>query len=222
MADTLDSFQKWALAQGTVGKATDGGFVGECVSLVNQYLYRVYGISAGAWGNAKDWATNGSVAGYFDREGSPSAGDIVVYGANYGGGVGHIGISLGNGVLLDQNWNNDGRIRTHALPTGYIAVLRRKGQQVSNNQGGSDMTDLYTERRLAFAIYGINGVYVPKNALNGDVDAQLAPSVGRDTNYAVQAMMDDEYGQAYKKYVLAGGAGDQKYVEVTEKLYKKA
>lgn len=129
----LSQFQNWALAQGSVGKYTDGQFVGECVSLINQYLGRVYGISAGAWGNAKDWATNGSVLGYFDRVGDLQPGDIVVYGPNFGGGYGHIGIYLGNNKILDQNGADDGKIRVNNLYPGYTAILRRKG---STPEGG--------------------------------------------------------------------------------------
>lgn len=132
---SLDDFKNWALSQGSVAK-TDGGYLGECVSLINQYLSKVYGIQAGAWGHAKDWATNSNVLQHFDRVGDLQRGDIVVWGPNFGGGYGHIGIYLGNGQLLDQNGRIARRVSVGANYPGYIAILRRKGQ---TNQGGSDV-----------------------------------------------------------------------------------
>ena len=77
----LDQFRQWALSQGQVAKI-QGDYAGECVSLINQYLYRVYGITAGAWGHAKDWGTSAPVLQYFDRVSNPQAGDIVYWGPN--------------------------------------------------------------------------------------------------------------------------------------------
>ena len=68
----LEQFKNWAVSQGSVAK-TNGQYAGECVSLINQYCSKVFGFTAGAWGNAKDWATNGTVAQYFDKVGSPQA-----------------------------------------------------------------------------------------------------------------------------------------------------
>ena len=82
----------------------DGGFPGQCVSLINQYCHKVLMIPAGAWGNAKDWATNRTQREYFDLiNGAPQLGDLIVYGADYGGGYGHIAICAGNGKVFDQN-----------------------------------------------------------------------------------------------------------------------
>lgn len=128
---TLEQFQNWALSQGSVAK-TDGGYLGECVSLINQYLSKVYGIQAGAWGHAKDWISNGNVLQHFDRVGDLQRGDIVVYGSNYGDGYGHIGVYLGNGQLLDQNGRIARRVTVGSIYAGYIGILRRKGQ---TNQG---------------------------------------------------------------------------------------
>lgn len=123
----LETFKNWALSQGQVGKFTDGGFVGQCVSLINQYLGRVYGISAGAWGNAVDWANNGNVNQYFDHVSSPQAGDIGVMGTNYGGGYGHIFIYLSPNTILEQNGRVPLRVTTGGAYANPIAILRRKG-----------------------------------------------------------------------------------------------
>ena len=55
----LREFEKWALTQGSVANPEpDYGFKGQCVSLIQQYLYNVCGIGFKARGHAKDWATN--------------------------------------------------------------------------------------------------------------------------------------------------------------------
>lgn len=83
---------------------TDGGFPGQCVSLINQYCWKVLGVPAGAWGNAKDWAINAIQRKYFNLvDDQPRLGDILIWGADYGGGSGHIAIYAGNGKVFDQN-----------------------------------------------------------------------------------------------------------------------
>lgn len=125
----LQEFTNWALAQGSVGKYDDGGFVGQCVSLVNQYCYRVLNVPAGAWGNAKDWANdNNPNRAYFGEVNNIQVGDVIVYGSNFGGGYGHIGVGLGNGQILDQNGRATLKVATGAIYNGYIAILRRKGE----------------------------------------------------------------------------------------------
>lgn len=119
----LNAFRNWALSQGSVGKYNDGQFVGECVSLINQYCYRTLGIPAGAWGNAKDWATNAGALAYFNKVGDIQTGDILVYGM---GQYGHIEIALGGGVSLGQNRHYDRKVRQEATLGGQIAILRSK------------------------------------------------------------------------------------------------
>lgn len=128
----LDQFKQWALSQGQVAK-TDGGYPGQCVSLINQYLSKVYGIQAGAWGDAKDWATNKSVAQYFDRVNDMQPGDIIVYPGSFGGGYGHIAIYLGGNQMLDQNGSNNLRVAVRQVWPGYSAILRRKGTPVATD-----------------------------------------------------------------------------------------
>lgn len=136
----LDQFKNWALTQGQVAK-TDGGFRGQCVSLINQYLAKVYGIQAGAWGNAKDWATNVNVANYFDKVNNIQPGDIIVYPASFGGGYGHIAVALGGGQMLDQNGDGRLRVAVRNVWPGYSAILRRKGTTVNQPQGDIMITE---------------------------------------------------------------------------------
>jgi hypothetical protein len=129
----LSEFRDWSLAQGQVGKYDDGQYVGQCVSLVNQYCYRVLDVPAGAWGHAYAWANdNNPNRAYFDKVSSIQAGDVIVYGTNFTPSYGHIGIALGNGQLLDQNGHSSLHVATGGLYNGYAAVLRKKGGSVNS------------------------------------------------------------------------------------------
>lgn len=84
--------------------------VGECVSLVTQYLKYTFGITPGLWGNADAWAAGRSGGNQMAANGfvwhtntSFQNGDILVYNSV------HIGIYY-NGQLFDSNstWNGRG------------------------------------------------------------------------------------------------------------------
>lgn len=131
----LTRFTIASRAQGSVSKYggknkwKDGGYLGQCVSEVNQYCWRVLSVPAGAWGHAISWADpkNVLVSKYFTRHYSrPKRGDILVYGGNYGNGYGHIEIYLGAGLSLFQNRNWDGKVGVGRTLQGYAAILRRK------------------------------------------------------------------------------------------------
>ena len=153
----LNDFKNWALASGQVGKATDGQFVGQCVSLINQYLYKVYGISAGAWGDAKDWAKDtNSVRQYFDKVGSPQAGDIGVSGPTSTNPYGHIWIYLSPTTILEQNGRVPLRVSTGSAYANPIAILRKKGT-------GEVVTDKDAANMLAKAV-----MYVEPSTVSTD------------------------------------------------------
>ena len=113
----------WANAAGT--------YAGECVSLVSQYLLRVYGIKSGAWGNAVDYRPGGSGGSQMSFQGfkwssdrSFRDGDILVW----QGGVGHIAIWYG-GRLYDQNNSSHSPARSaNSSPffsAGYLGYWRK-------------------------------------------------------------------------------------------------
>ena len=54
----LKEFVEWAKKQGSVANPQKGTFKGQCVSLIQQYLYQVFGKPFKAYGNAKDWINN--------------------------------------------------------------------------------------------------------------------------------------------------------------------
>lgn len=138
----LQEFGSWALSQGSVANPQPNyKYKGQCVSLIQQYLYLVFGIAFKAHGNAKDWANN--VPGGFTKLNNSVAlqrGDILVYGANYGGGYGHVGIIDINGKYLDQNGIKALMVAYRDKPfAGYVCVLRPNNQAklglASNNYG---------------------------------------------------------------------------------------
>ena len=54
----LAEFGDWGLAEKSVANPGVGTYKGQCVSLIQQYLYRVFGVSYKPRGNAKDWERN--------------------------------------------------------------------------------------------------------------------------------------------------------------------
>lgn len=128
----LRGFGDWALAQKSVANPPPNyKFKGECVSLIQQYLYLVFGNSFRAYGNAKDWAKNIPV-GFKKVSGTPQRGDIIVYGANYPGsnGFGHIAFIDVNNKFFEQNGAKKGEASYRdTIPNGYVAILRPENQK---------------------------------------------------------------------------------------------
>lgn len=136
----LSQFTTWAINAGSVGKYDDGQFVGECVSLINQYCWRVLGVPARAWGHAKDWATNPTARQYFDVVKTSKRGDILVY--DMGNIYGHIEIALSGDTALYQNRNGNRRVgQGKELNQVCLAILRPKNQSAidAETSGGNDV-----------------------------------------------------------------------------------
>lgn len=133
-------FINWARAQGSVAKYNDGNFLGECVSLINQYCWRVLNVPADSWGHAKDWGKNAIQREYFDvlDRGVPvQEGDILVYGEDFGGGLGHIELAINQKQAIFQNRNTNGRVGVGPILPGFYAILRPK-----NKGGAMDSEDV--------------------------------------------------------------------------------
>ena len=128
----LGDFGSWGLKQGSVANpAPNNKYKGQCVSLIQQYLYKVFGKSFKAYGNAKDWANNYPKS-YFTKLSKSTKlqpGDVLVYGKNYGGGYGHIGLIDARNKWYDQNGVKKKAIGYKDKPfSGYVCVLRPKNQ----------------------------------------------------------------------------------------------
>ena len=127
----LAEFGSWALRKVSVANpAPNNKYKGQCVSLIQQFLYLVFGMPFKARGNAKDWIYN--VPEGFTKLGPNVAlqpGDILVYGANYGGGYGHIALIDVNGKFFDQNGIKRLAVAYRDRPfSGYACVLRPNNQ----------------------------------------------------------------------------------------------
>lgn len=166
---TLNEFQQWALSQGQVAK-TDGGFPGQCVSLINRYLASVHGISAGAWGDAKAWAnTNHPIRQWFTPVNQSQPGDIGVSTAG-GGGYGHIWIYTANGIL-EQNGRVPLRVTTSPDRNATVILRPKAGMP----QGG-DMAKV--DRDLNRIVHSEMEGWDLDRTHKGEYDAQFAAAWG--------------------------------------------
>lgn len=122
MGMTLFDFGATMMASGRVGNPQVGTYIGQCVSLIQQYLYLCFGVDYAPRGNAKDY-----VPPKFHRvtDGSIQKGDIIRYGADYGGGYGHIGMIVWSGNYMDQNGVRPLAIGKRSQPFGNIESVWR-------------------------------------------------------------------------------------------------
>ncbi len=127
---TLREFGSWALVQGSVSNPPPNGkYRGQCVSLIQQLLYRVFNMPFKAYGNAKDWEFN-IPNGFTKLPASTEIkrGDILIYGSNYGGGYGHIGFIDANYKFFDQNGVKTLEVGYRDKPfSGVKCILRYNG-----------------------------------------------------------------------------------------------
>ena len=133
---TLEHFGSWALGQGQVGNPTDNPanlFMGECVSLIQQYIWQVHGIAYKPRGHAVDWnrnplAAHGWVALLYRWE-DVRPGDIIVSDAWPSNRFGHIALIDINRMYFDQNGILSRRIAWQRTPLNlpWRTILRRTG-----------------------------------------------------------------------------------------------
>ena len=113
----------------------------QCVDLAKMYLDKVFGIKAGAWGNAKDYYENYNnlpLKNAFIRIANsvsfiPQKGDIVIWGAGLGNKYGHIAIATGEGntsnfYSYDLNWGSKTVHKVQHNYKGFLGVLRANDQ----------------------------------------------------------------------------------------------
>lgn len=104
---------------GTIQKLPNGGAIGQCVSLIQQYLIQVFNIPFKARGNAKDFGSSLVKDGLAIEVQVPSRGDLIVYSATLKNKYGHIAIYIDKNQMYDQNNT------THDnLKCGYSTILK--------------------------------------------------------------------------------------------------
>ena len=121
----LKEFENWAVAQKQVGNPnTEESYKGECVSLIQQYLSKVYNIPFKARGNAKDWA-NIQIEGFekLSLNNALKPGDILVYDT---GKFGHMVIVTLEDKALQQNKGGNRIITVESIESGYVVIHRPK------------------------------------------------------------------------------------------------
>ncbi len=121
MTESLQAFREWAIAQGgNIGNPLVNTHRGQCVSLVQQYLYRVFAIPYTPRGNAKDFIP----PNFTKVSGSPRAGDIVRWPASNYSKYGHIGLIDDDNLYLFQNRLSDGRVHRGQPINGGFTIFR--------------------------------------------------------------------------------------------------
>lgn len=206
-------FQNWAIDQGIVCKHENsgGGICGECVSLINQFCWRVLNVPAMAWGHAWAWGKknpmNPYLEPYFDIVGSPQPWDIGVQDqAMAGNPYGHIFIYIGNGQILEQNGAVAGRVSISPMRPA-TTILRRKG----STPVGGDVEPLDQDRinRLWLQFLG----HAPSQ---DDINAWA----GKKTWDLIGAMLNGAEWAAYEKKVADALAGGQTATPLKPGVYK--
>lgn len=100
----------------------NGKQLGQCVSLIQQYLLQCYGIPIKTRGHAKDFGNSLVKEGVAIQVTSPEMGDLIVYaGSKDNSYYGHIAIYISQNKMYDQNNG------THDnLAAGYSTILKGK------------------------------------------------------------------------------------------------
>lgn len=169
MGMTLFDFGATMMASGRVGNPQVGTYIGQCVSLVQQYLYLCFGVDYAPRGNAKDF-----VPPKFHRvtDGTIQKGDIIRYGSNYGGGYGHIGIIAWSGMFLDQNGVRPLAIGKRATPfPNYESVWRPDNGIELGGPSGSNNWDV---KEIPAGAIPENGTFLA----HVDRNIRRAPNLG--------------------------------------------
>lgn len=139
----LKEFVEWAERQGSVSNPQKGTFKGQCVSLIQQYLYQVFGKSFRAYGNAKDWINN-YPKDYFKKISNSSKlqpGDVMVYNGTFGNGFGHVAMIDHNGKYFEQNGLKKLAVgHRDYIKKGYTCILRPINQdKLFNNKENENL-----------------------------------------------------------------------------------
>lgn len=203
---TFPEFVNWALAQGSVDKvqgSPNGELKGQCVSLINQYLSKVHGIEAGAWGHAKAWANDTNpIRQWFYPVNRSQAGDIGVY---TGGQYGHIWIYRDNDII-EQN----GRVplKVTISPDRNASVILRPKAGMPQAQGGN-MPSLVNQG-------DVNNIYEKELGRSNGGDGN--GWVGQPWPQVWYGVKDSPEGQAYNAKVATALAGYDTLKKQVEEL----
>lgn len=147
----------------------------QCVDLAKLYLYKVFGIKAGAWGNAKDYwlsfSSHPTMTANFTKikntpDFIPEKGDIVIWSGDISSknDYGHIAIATGEGdtnifYSYDTNWNKKEMQKVKHTYFALYGVLRPKNKN-----------DLFSAPSVSLGDYtltNVRGIYNGAGAKTG-------------------------------------------------------
>lgn len=151
----LKEFCEWAKGKSLANPEPNGKYKGECVSFIQQYLYKVFNKSFKAYGNAKDWSTN-YPKNYFKKvTGNYQAGDVLVYGSNHGNGYGHMGLINYDKKYIDQNGIKKDTVATANKPIfdDEIAILRPINQSKLGLESSSEKFEVGKTYKTQVELY---------------------------------------------------------------------
>lgn len=113
-----------------VANPEEGSYKGECVSLVQMYLYECFGIGFKARGNADDYCYTLINEGLAEKVTSPKYGDIMGWlGDSNIGEKGHVAIYLGKDLCLDQS-NGQRKTAQKRKPLAGVDIYVRMKQSL--------------------------------------------------------------------------------------------
>ena len=233
------------------GKATDydGGYGVQCVDLIKLYLDKVFGIKAGAWGNAHayfdNYNNNTALKNNFNRIANtasfvPIKGDIVVWNTKQGNGAGHIAIATGEGntsyfYSYDQNWGKKAMTKVKHTYTNVSGVLRAKDQtKINGVQNSSELfnIDKYFDANLYFCLYkdlqkayGMNINLLKEHfKIHGLKEGRISSYVFDPVYYInkysdLKAAFGTNYIEAYKHFINNGIKEGRQASQIFDPIY---
>lgn len=176
----------------------------QCVDIILEYVYELYGLATGVSGNAIDYWNHPSPAllTKFDKVSTTDChqGDIVVLNGLSGNPYGHIGIcdsqDASNVTILEQNGAGGGdglgrnAVETRAIPKSRIAgVLRPKGTPVPPPTPAPARSTVFLPGSVqSWRLYRV-GSYLRPNTT--DQIATLAPAAFGGLTYKIVGWVGD-------------------------------
>ena len=210
------------------GKSFDyDGVAGvQCVDLAKMYLDKVFGIKAGAWGNAKDYFENFNnlpLRNSFTKIANtpnlvPAKGDIVIWGAGLGNTYGHIAIATGEGNTsnfnsYDLNWGSKTVKKVQHNYRGFLGVLRPNDQSKIT---GSQLTYKVHIRDIGWTDWEKAGDIAGTEGQAKRIEAIILEGHnGLDLSYRVH-MQDKGWSNWVSNGQVAGTTGQSRRIEAIE------
>lgn len=146
---TLDEFIKKHTGE-AVANPEEGSFKGECVSLVQMYIYECFGVGFKGRGNAKDYCDNLIKEGLATKVNSPIKGDIMGWYADKNiGENGHVAIYLDQKTCFDQS-NYTRKTAQKRTPINGVDIYVRMKSSLINNKPVEDTKPTTPTANLKF------------------------------------------------------------------------